>query len=149
MKLAEVKLSSESIRLMSLFENQTGVIPRDCLIEDDDERVVIVVNSADMGRVIGKNGIIINRVSKTFDKSIEVIEFTDDVEQFVKNTLQPATVNRVRIQNRRGQKVAVLDVPSRERGIAIGRNGRNIMKAKKLVLRHHDLEDIIINERTR
>jgi len=147
--LAEVKLSADALRLMSLFENQTGVMPKDCLLGEDDERVVIVVNSADMGRVIGRNGININRVSKTFDKSVEVIEYTDDVEQFVKNTLQPANVKRVRIQDWRGRKVAVLDIPAQERGIAIGRNGRNIAKAKKLVLRHHGLEDIIINERMR
>jgi len=146
--VGEVRLSSEALRLMATFEAQTGVVPRDCLFEDE-ERVVMVVSSADMGRAIGRNGININRVSKTFGKPIEVVEYTDDVGQFVKNVLQPATVSRVRIQDRHGRKVAVVDIPVRERGVAIGRDGRNIAKAKLLAHRHYELDDIIINERTR
>jgi N utilization substance protein A len=53
-------------------------------------------------------------------------------------------VKRVQVVSKDQKKLAYVDVMSKDRGIAIGKNGRNIQKAKVLAQRHYGLDDIII-----
>jgi N utilization substance protein A len=106
--------------------------------------VIFVVKNGDMGLAIGKNGNNINRVKRSIGKHIEIVEFSDDVDEFIANALQPVSVKKVQVVTKESKKLAYVEVPSKDRGIAIGKNGRNINKAKVLALRHYGLEDIII-----
>lgn len=60
------------------------------------------------------------------------------------NSLQPVTVKKVQIVSKDDKKTAYVEVMSKDKGLAIGKNGRNIQKAKVLVQRHYGLEDVII-----
>ncbi len=114
----------------------------DCILEE--ERVVYVVKQGDMGLAIGKNGENINRVKKTLDKPIELVEYSDDPITFLKNAFGPVSLNSVNIINRNDKRLAYAEVPNREKGLAIGRNGKNIEKVKMLARRHHNIEDVIL-----
>ncbi len=142
--MTEVKLTTEGIRYIALFESLTGAIARDCYVDDENDRVIFVVKKGDMGLAIGKNGNNINRVKKTIGKHIEIVEHSDEVDEFVANALQPVFVKKVQIVVKENRKLAYVEVMSKDRGIAIGKNGRNIQKAKVLAQRHYDLEDVII-----
>jgi N utilization substance protein A len=39
-------------------------------------------------------------------------------------------------------RVAYVEVPAEDRGVAIGRDGRNIETARRLARRHYDIDDI-------
>jgi len=52
----EIKLTSDQLRLMSLFQNVTGATARDCIEDEKQNRVIFVVNSGKMGLAIGKGG---------------------------------------------------------------------------------------------
>jgi transcription termination/antitermination protein NusA len=142
--MTEVKLTTEGIRYIALFESLTRAVARDCYIDDENDRVIFVVKNGDMGLAIGKNGNNINRVKRSIGKHIEIVEFSDDVDEFIANALQPVSVKKVQVVTKESKKLAYVEVPSKDRGIAIGKNGRNINKAKVLALRHYGLEDIII-----
>ena len=43
-----------------------------------------------------------------------------------------------------GKRIAYVEVPTKEKGLAIGRDGKNIEKVKKLSLRHHNINDVVI-----
>ncbi|MGA3200749.1 MAG: NusA-like transcription termination signal-binding factor, partial [Halobacteriota archaeon] len=58
--------------------------------------------------------------------------------------LQPVFVKKVQVVVKENRKLAYVEVMSKDRGIAIGKNGRNIQKAKVLAQRHHGLADVII-----
>jgi transcription termination/antitermination protein NusA len=142
--MTEVKLTTEGIRYIALFESLTRAVARDCYIDDENDRVIFVVKKGDMGLAIGKNGININRVKRSIGKHIEIVEFSGDVDEFVANALQPVSVKNVHIVTKESKKLAYVEVMSKDRGIAIGKNGKNIHKAKVLAHRHYGLEDVII-----
>jgi len=142
--MTEVKLTTEGIRYIALFESLTGAIARDCYVDDENDRVIFVVKNGDMGLAIGKNGNNINRVKKSIGKHIEIVEYSDEVAEFVANALQPVFVKKVQVVVKENRKLAYVEVMSKDRGIAIGKNGRNIQKAKALAQRHYGLEDVII-----
>ena len=127
-----------------MFESLTGAIARDCYVDDENDRVIFVVKKGDMGLAIGKNGNNINRVKKSIGKHIEIVEYSDEVDEFVANALQPVFVKKVQVIVKESRKLAYVEVMSKDRGIAIGKNGRNIQKAKVLAQRHYGLEDVII-----
>jgi transcription termination/antitermination protein NusA len=142
--MMEVKLTTEGIRYIALFESLTGAIARDCIVDEENDRVIFVVKNGDMGLAIGKNGNNINRVKKSIGKHIEIVEHSDDLNEFVANALQPVAVKKVQVVSKDYKRMAYVEVMSKDKGLAIGKNGRNIQKAKVLVHRHYGLEDIII-----
>ncbi|MGP8012021.1 MAG: NusA-like transcription termination signal-binding factor [Halobacteriota archaeon] len=142
--MTEVKLTTEGIRYIALSESLTQAIARDCYVDDENDRVIFVVKKGDMGLAIGKNGNNINRVKRSVGKHVEIVEYSDEVDEFVANALQPVFVKKVQVVVKENRKLAYVEVMSKDRGIAIGKNGRNIQKAKLLAQRHHGLADVII-----
>lgn len=140
-----LKLSAEGIRYIALFESLTGATVRDCVVDDENDRAILVVKKGDMGIAIGKRGSNINRVKKAIGKHIEIVEHSDDVYEFIENTFQPAMIKKVNIVDKEDKRLAYVSVVSKDKGLAIGRNGRNIQKAKMLAQRHHGLDDVIID----
>ena len=47
------KLSTDQIRLISLFQNVTKTTARDCLDDENQNKIVFVVNEGKMGLAIG------------------------------------------------------------------------------------------------
>ena len=51
-----IKLSTDQMRLISLFQNVTKATARDCLDDEKQDRIIFVVNEGMMGLAIGKGG---------------------------------------------------------------------------------------------
>jgi N utilization substance protein A len=135
----KVTLSDAERRCIVLFEDETGATARDCLAFDD--RVVILVAAGEMGRAIGPGGQNVRAVEEKLGRSVELVEDADTPEAFVESALAPAAVRHVTISNQ-DDSVAYVEVESEDRGVAIGREGRNIETARTLARRHYDIDDI-------
>ncbi|MBP2132713.1 N utilization substance protein A [Methanomicrobium sp. W14] len=148
--MGEIVLNEQSLQLMKQFEDITGAGSRDCIVDERNDRLIFVINPGDMGRAIGKQGSSIKKASEDLGKKIEVVEFSNDPEQFIKNCFLPARVLTVNIEeNENGEYVATVDVEEEDRGIAIGKGGKNIFKANKLAERQHDIVSVqIITDET-
>ncbi|MEM0111968.1 MAG: NusA-like transcription termination signal-binding factor, partial [Candidatus Parvarchaeota archaeon] len=73
------------------------------------------------------------------------IEHADDPVQFIKNVLRPARVKEVRITQRPdGKTIAVVTVDPRDKGIAIGKNGKNAERLRLLVKRYFQIHNVSI-----
>jgi N utilization substance protein A len=140
--LGEIKLSTEGIRYIALFEKLTGAAVKDCII--DDGRIIYVIKAGDMGAAIGRKGDHINRIKKTVDKQIDLVEYSDEPDAFIKNAFSPVTVKSVNITSRNNKRLAYVEVSNKDKGLAIGRNGKNIEKVKLVAKRHHDIDDVIL-----
>jgi len=140
--LSEIKLSTEGLRYIALFEELTKATVKDCII--DDGRIIYVIKAGDMGAAIGRNGDHINRVKKAVDKHIDLVEYSDEPVAFIKNAFSPVTVRTVNIVDRNNKRLAYVEVSNKDKGLAIGRNGKNIEKVKLVAKRHHDIDDVIL-----
>ena len=81
-----LKLGTEEIKCIGLFESMTGAKVVDCILEDD--KLIFVVIGRDVGLAIGKKGMNIKKMSEMSGKKIEVIEYSDVPEQFIKRDFQ-------------------------------------------------------------
>ena len=140
--MPEVVLTEDCMRLISQFERLTGAGSRDCVIDDRNERVIFVVNPGEMGLAIGKKGASIKKASEVMGKKIEVVEYSPNPEQFLRNCFLPAQVTGIEFETVDGEQIAHVEVRDEDRGIAIGKEGKNIFKAKKLAQRQHNIADV-------
>lgn len=139
----------EEIKLMALFGDITGAEVKDCVVDQDGERIIFVVSPGHLGLAIGRRGMTIKRARTMLKRDIDVVEDADTPELFVRNALAPAKITTVDVQEQsKGRRVAVVTVKSENRGRVIGRNGRNIERARLLAKRHHGIDAIIIAEPT-
>jgi len=134
-----VELSDEARRYIGRFGELTGVTPTDCLVEGD--RLVFVVPAGEMAAAIGQGGETVTEAERRLAKSIELVEGADTAEAFVASTLAPAAVNAVTISEQ-NDRVAYVEVPDADRGVAIGADGANIETARRLAERHYDIDDV-------
>jgi N utilization substance protein A len=80
------------------------------------------------------------------NKQVEIYEYIDDAERFIRNALKPAKVKEIRLVDRvGGDRIAMVNVETKDKGIAIGRNGQNIKKIRFLAERYFGLSTIVIN----
>lgn len=140
--MPEVVLNEDCMRLISQFERLTGAGSKDCVIDDRNERVIFVINPGEMGLAIGKKGASIKKASEVIGKKIEVVEYNPNPEQFIRNCFLPAQVTGIEFETIDGEQIAHVEVRDEDRGIAIGKEGKNIFKAKKLAQRQHNIADV-------
>ena len=141
-----IKLTTDQMRMMSLFQNVTGATARDCVEDEKQDRVIFVVNSGKMGLAIGKGGVHIKSLQNIVKRNVELVEFDDDPAKFLSNLLNSKLISEVKINKRTdGSKQAVVMVDPRKKGIVVGREGRNAEKARMLAKRYFDITSVLIN----
>lgn len=141
--MARIRLSTEEIKYMALFESMTGATTKDCIQTEDS--IGFLVKKGDMGLAIGKKGSNIERVKKAINKNAWVMEFSEDIQEFAESLFQPARIRNMRVNkspvNDSG-KTLTLEVNKNEYKKIIGPGGSRIRLAKKLMDRHFDISDI-------
>ncbi|MCH8914536.1 MAG: NusA-like transcription termination signal-binding factor [Thaumarchaeota archaeon] len=141
-----IKLTTDQMRMMSLFQNVTGATARDCIEDEKQDRIIFVVNSGKMGLAIGKGGVHIKSLQNILKTNVELVEFDDDPAKFLTNLLNSKLVTEVKISTRPdGSKQAIVMVDPRKKGIVVGREGRNAQKARLLAKRYFNITNVLIN----
>ncbi|HIJ06803.1 MAG: NusA family KH domain protein [Methanomicrobiales archaeon 53_19] len=140
--MSEITLTEDCMRLISQFESLTGAGARDCVIDDRHNRVIFIINPGEMGLAIGRKGASIKKASEALDKRVEVVEYSDDLVQFIRNCFLPAEVLSIEFEGEDEERVAQVEVREEDRGLAIGKEGKNITKAKQLLRRQFDIADV-------
>ena len=140
-----IKLTSDELGLISLFQNITGATARDCIIDDKLDRVIFIINKGEMGLAIGKNGASINKTQKMVRKDVELVEYSDDPKKFIINALNSKFIMDVRLSEKvDGTKIAVVMVDHNRKGAIVGRNGKNAEKARLLCRRYFQISNVHI-----
>ena len=111
----------------------------DCVIDDRFDRVIYVIRPGDMGLAIGKKGDNIRRLQSVLGKRIEMVEFAETPDAFITNIFKPAEVTSVEHSPENGP-VNIFVRQKSDLGIAIGKAGCNIEKARVLCRRFYNLE---------
>ena len=99
-----IKIDRESMELISLFNNISGAIIKDCLVfkspENSSEVIIFLVKKQDVGKAIGKAGEHVKDLMAKLQKKIDVIPFSDNLEEFIQFILN-TTKNSIKVQSSR------------------------------------------------
>ena len=131
--------------MLSMFQGMTGATARDCVIDEKQNRVIFVVAKGQMGLAIGKGGASVKKIERAFKRPVEVVEWADDVEGIIRNSLGAKHVQEVRISDRLdGTKGVVVVVDYRKKGVVLGAGGKNAEKVRLLVRRYYGIGNVQI-----
>ena len=130
---------SDSNFLVGLFklevpEIESGVIEVKAIAREAGSRSKVAVSSNQegidpIGSCVGQRGVrIANVMNELGEEKIDIIEWNEDLEKFVENSLSPAKIDDVKIDG----DTAVVTVPNDQLSLAIGREGQNVRLAWKL-----------------
>jgi len=142
--MPEIKLTIDEMRYISLFQDLTGVTVRDCIVDNDSGTIIFIVKEGEGALAVGKGGSNVKMAKKLLGKNIEVIEYSDDFEKFVRNIFMPARVASIRKVQQGGKTVLYVNVHPDDKGVAIGKGGRNIHRARLVLKRYYDIDTVIV-----
>ncbi len=127
--------------LQKLFEVETpeigaGVVEIKSIAREAGSRTKIAVASTDehidpVGSMVGQRGVRVSTVmSELGGEKIDIIEWSADSKKFVEDSLSPAKVLSVEIDET--EKKATVKVSEDQQSLAIGKGGQNVRLAAKL-----------------
>lgn len=90
-----------------------------------------------MGLAIGRKGSNIRKMQRVLGKRIEMVEYSPEIESFTRNVFKPAEVAGVKKEDD-GRLTVYIN--KGDLGIAIGKGGCTIEKARLLLSRYFDTE---------
>lgn len=120
---------------MEIPEIADGIVEIKAIVREPGSRTKLAVASnADeidpVGSCVGQRGTRIMAISNELgQEKIDVVEWNEDPEEFIANSISPAKVRSVTIGEGREAKVLV---PEDQLSLAIGRGGQNVRLAAKL-----------------
>ena len=121
---------------MEVPEIATGAVEIKAIAREAGSRSKVAVVSHEsgvdpVGSLVGQKGVRVSTVIHELGgEKIDVIEWSDNPEEFIGNALSPAKVVGVELNESR--KEAVAKVPEDQLSLAIGRAGQNVRLAAKL-----------------
>ncbi|HEY6951734.1 MAG TPA: transcription termination factor NusA [Bacteroidota bacterium] len=127
--------------LMRLFEIEIpeiydGLIEIKQIAREPGDRAKVAVLSHDdridaVGACVGMKGVRIHAIVRELNnENIDVINYTEDIHQFITRALAPAKLKEIQIDKE--NKKAAVTVANDQVSLAIGRNGQNVRLASKL-----------------
>jgi len=120
---------------MEIPEIADGIVEIKAIVREPGSRTKLAVSSnADeidpVGSCVGQRGTRIMAISNELgQEKIDVVEWSEDQEDFIANSISPAKVRAVEIGEGRAAKVLVAED---QLSLAIGRGGQNVRLAAKL-----------------
>ncbi|MEM1570371.1 MAG: NusA-like transcription termination signal-binding factor [Candidatus Bathyarchaeia archaeon] len=145
MKSDSIRLTAEEMGLINVVESLTGAKCRDCLIDSSNGKVTFIVEEGDLRLALGKKGSNVRLLRRLLKRDVEFIEYSSIPEVFIAKSLTPARIREVRITEKpNGEKLAVITVEPKDKGLAIGKNGRVIERTRKLARRYFNISHVIV-----
>jgi len=138
------RISLEELRYISLLQDLTGAMVYRALEDDNDNRIIYLVDKNDVGKAIGKDGRNVKMLSKMLNKNVEIVEYANEIDNMVRNLLTGVTVLKVEVTERDGLKTVYVKVKDDEKGKAIGKDGRNVRRARLVLNRLFNVDRVVI-----
>ena len=134
MIIMKVTLDQNTIQSISLFQNLTGSSVVDAINEGDE--IYFVIAQGRYGSTVGKNGSKIKNAERVFKKNIKVFEYSENLEEFVKNIIPGVQEFSLK------EKTAVIKVRQSDKAKVIGKGGKNIKIINKFLQRLFEVEEL-------
>ncbi len=135
-----------------VVEIKDGTVVIKSIAREAGSRTKIAVYSNDplvdpVGACVGEKGKRINNIVQELNgEKIDVVHWSEDPKEFIREALSPAKVIDVVLEETEGERSAKVIVPSHILTLAIGKGGQNVRLAAKLCGWKIDIKSIEVNE---
>lgn len=148
---AMVILSRTNIGLIRrLFEMEVpeiseGMVEIMGIVREPNGRTKIAVKTNDrdidaVGACVGMRGMRVQSIVQELrGEKIDIVEYSEDPQIFIKHALSPAKISRIIVENE--EKHMTIIVPDDQMSLAIGKKGQNVRLAAKLVKWKIDIKE--------
>jgi N utilization substance protein A len=133
-------------------EMESGAVEIKAIAREAGRRTKLAVNSTvpgvdPVGTFVGGHGTRVQAVMNEIgdQEKIDIITFSEDADEFIRNALSPAEVAKVEIDEK--TKTAKVFVHENQQSIAIGRGGQNVRLASRLTGYELDIETMVTEEK--
>ena len=117
--------------LSLLMEKITKAKVKDCFT-DEEGIIYFVVAPGELGKAIGKGASNIKRLQQELQRKIRIIEFSDNVAEFVKNIIYPLRIESITEEQ---ETVVIKETNKKAKSLLIGRQGKNLKLINRAVKR--------------
>ena len=130
-----MKLSMNEIMLMNALQQVTGVMPKDCLVEETV--ISFFIPEQLMGKAIGKAAINVKELQTKLNKRVEFVPYFQKPEDVFASAME---VNFTSAKVNGGKLILNLDSASRSKAF---KNNSRIKRVKEFILRNYNLELVV------
>ncbi len=141
--MVEIKLTPELLRNMAAFRKLTNTEVMDCIPAEN--KMVFLVGKGDLGKAMGKGMRNLIKLKNHYKMNVDLIEFSPDPAIFVKKIFHDYKTSDVKIETKGGKTILTLKVNRADKGLIIGKSGRNLKIAKDLMKRYSSIDDVVID----
>ncbi len=135
-----MKLDNQSMQYITLFESITRSSVKDCFLNDG--RIIFIVSPGNAFRAIGPNGRNIKKMENLTKKRVKVAEFSSDPVKFLMSFLYPIIPQKIQIDQ--NNNITIQAKTTQDRGMLIGRDKKNLIYLKQVLLKYFKIENINI-----
>lgn len=131
---------------LEIPEIKSGVVEVKGIAREAGVRCKVAVSSTDekidpIGSCVGQKGVRVQNIMDELNgEKIDIIPWTEDIEEFIKIALAPAKITYIKLNE--DDKRASCYVNPDQRPLAIGKNGQNVRLASELTQWEIDILDI-------
>ena len=113
------------------MERITKAKVKDCFT-DEEGTIFFVVAPGELGKAIGKSGSNIKKMQHELQRRIKVIEYNDNVVEFVKNIIYPLRIQSITEEQ---GTVVIKETNKKAKSLLIGRQAKNLKLINRAVKR--------------
>lgn len=136
-----MKLGSDEIFYINAFNSISGAIAKDVVVQGNS--AAFLVKQEDIGKAIGKNACNVKALKKKLNKNIEIIEYREHLQEFLKRALYNVKVKEVEVLERDNKKSVFVSLESDEKRKLLDNLGR-FKRIKEIAKRNYGIDELRI-----
>ena len=128
----KTKYDVETLQIMTLFEKITRAKLKDCF--ENKDKMMFIVQQGELGKALGKDRTNIEKLTKSLNRNIKIVEFNPDVLSFTKNLMHPLRMLNIEIDE---EKIITIKGPdTKTKGLMIGAKAQNLRNYEAIVQKY-------------
>ena len=136
-----IKYTNDDIQNITTFENITKSHVVD--YANENNTLYFVIKTDNFRKLIGKNGSNIKEIQKKMNQNLIIYKYSESTEQFTKNIIN-VPIKKIDITGNDQKKTISIEIEKRDKGLLIGRGGKNINIIKTFLKRQYNIDNIKI-----
>lgn len=132
-----MKYDVELLQIMSLFEKITKTKLKDAVYFK--EKLIFIINEGDLKKALGKDKTNVEKIEKSINRKIKIVEFSSDKLRFIKNVMSPLKILEI---SEDGDVVTIKGPDQKTKGLMIGSKAQNLRLYEDIVKKYHNLNEI-------